>query len=122
MTKSKFGELLPGTPFEFGGTQYVKIVPFKDLPYNSVELGTHERMWGTFFNDVIVEVEDEHVAPKENRLTCEVYIHNGAIFDWNVPESVTLYIKDYDCPDDYEEVIEDKDGNPFQQIVIKGGK
>ncbi len=71
MTQSKFGDLLPGTPFQFKGEYYVKILPLDRSPCNAVQLRAHDSIWGMFPDGVIVEIEDEHVAPKENRLQTE---------------------------------------------------
>lgn len=67
MIKKTFGELVPGQSFSWGGTRFVKTLPYK--AGNSVELNTTYAVWGAFFDDVMVETED--VATEVERLNAE---------------------------------------------------
>lgn len=62
MIKKTFGELVPGQSFSWGGTRFVKTLPYK--AGNSVELNTTYAVWGAFFDDVMVETEDVATEPK----------------------------------------------------------
>lgn len=113
MRKVKFGDLDGGSHFFWGGSQFVKTLQYKGG--NSVELGTKSGVWGCFFDDVIVEIED--VQPKQQRLPIELVIHDGAVTGWKMPDYVEITVKDYDCPDDYGHHFEDEDGE-YQKLVI----
>lgn len=49
-----------------------------------------------------------------------IYIHNGTVSDWKIPPGITVLIKDYDCPKDWDDLKVDKEGDTYQEIILKG--
>lgn len=41
----------------------------------------------------------------------------GAIVNVDCPHDVTVIVRDYDCPDDFDERKKDEDGEEYQEIV-----
>lgn len=114
MKKIQFIDVPTGGHFFWGGTEFIKTLAYQRG--NSVELGTENGVWGCFFDNVTVEIDD--VQPKQQRLEIELAIHDGAVTGWKMPDYVEITVKDYDCPDDYGHLFEDEEGESYQKLVI----
>lgn len=47
-----------------------------------------------------------------------VSIYNGEVSGWEIPEGVTVEIRDYDCPEDWGDMKVDEEGDRYQEIIL----
>ena len=45
-------------------------------------------------------------------------ICDGCVSDYQIPDGITVEIRDYDCPEEWGGLIEDEDGDKYQEILL----
>lgn len=55
----------------------------------------------------------------EEKTTITLVIHETQISsETSLPENIRIVVKDYDCPEDFDGLKTDSDGDTYQEIVL----